>query len=374
MKQNDNNSKWLDTIRDEMLDFKADIPANGWEKVSSSLPSSGTSLSQKRWWAAAASLLLIIGAGGYMLVSKPASETIADNHPYHEAKPQIEEPVPEPIRPAEENTLVGRPYHQSKVVSVVAPALVDTITVPTETVMSEVAVADEELTDVDTIITPQHSSQPSELLYAMNEPYQQKKHDIGWSFGLNIAGRGMGNGDADKLYSDVIVGPFYGYEGLLSSDIITASSHHASWSVGLSAEKEILPRTTLESGVVYTLLTSQVTFSRSGVKSQRVHNVGIPLKVNYRFLNANTFHLYAGGGLMADYVLTATRDGKQFDMKPWQLSTILSVGGQYRLSNRLSLYIEPGLNWYFLTDKKAHTIRSQSPLYFNLRGGIRLSY
>lgn len=72
--------------------------------------------------------------------------------------------------------------------------------------------------------------------------------------------------------------------------------------------------------------------------------------------------------------LSASRGGKRIDVNSWEFSSGISVGGQYKVSRNIFFYIEPGLNWYMNKNHNVPTLRSESPVYLNMKGGIRLSY
>lgn len=112
----------------------------------------------------------------------------------------------------------------------------------------------------------------------------------------------------------------------------------------------------------------------SGIQSQKIQYIGIPMKINYQIAGTQQCQFYASGGFMIERVLSARRDDTEIDVNLWQWSSNLSIGGQFHISNHLSLYLEPGVSLYFNADTSAPSLRSESPVYFNLRGGFRFSY
>ena len=62
---------------------------------------------------------------------------------------------------------------------------------------------------------------------------------------------------------------------------------------------------------------------------------------------------------------------KMLDASPWQLSVNSAVGLEYKLTNILHLYAEPGLGYYFSNGSKIPTIYQDQPLNFNLNIGLR---
>ncbi len=412
MKQNENNDKWLAEIKDKMLDFQAEVPANGWERVSSALPNSDETRRSEvapfrrlRWWGLVASVLLcLVIGGGYLLQNKNSEQQTLvkgklpqEKHPQdlptntRNNKPQIL--VADNIFAVENKGLVTT---DNKVVTE-KKASSDTIATPD---VSQPIKKNEDTTRIETkpessehlltevLPTEQeaiaNNSEASHTVIASSTSIYTNKERLDkdnshWSFGLNLGGHGslLASNLGSNLISNsgTMDDPYFGTgsNGTLTDldDCIVESSNHTSWSIGISVDKEILPHTYIETGVVYTMLSSDVRYKYAGVQAQKVHYLGVPLRVNYMLFSSKPYQLYVGGGMMLEHSLYATRDGKRFDVEPWQLSSNVSLGGQYKISKNLSLYIEPGLSCYFNANKDIPTLRTESPLYFNIRGGVR---
>lgn len=61
-------------------------------------------------------------------------------------------------------------------------------------------------------------------------------------------------------------------------------------------------------------------------------------------------------------------------VKPVQLSVMGAVGAQYNISNRVGIYVEPGVSYFFDDGSPIETIRKENPTNFTLQAGIRLTY
>lgn len=446
MKQNENNDKWLAEIKDKMLDFQAEVPANGWERVSSALPNSNGTRRLGYWpfsrlahWGVAAVLLCLI-IGGYLIskeeqsqiedgcrakISEPQSDTqqssnyaiptTADNitiqtteQPNAVLPNANQNPTTQPIVTQNRNWQPNAAQNRGRQPNAAQKSSPYSHSQQADT-LKLLASADslgtiqEELSAVDTQ-TPIVAANESEPKAAQNLDQQQiaaqnhgrrpigeakssyiisslaqKTNGSHWSMGLNIGGHGSllaFEPSGDFMDSGPMNDPNHGTGsstnmGYLGEDRIVESSNHTSWSIGLSVDKEILPHTYVETGVVYTQLSSDVRYEHRGEVEQKIHYLGVPLRVNHIFLAPKQYQLYVGGGVMLEHSLYATREGKRFDVEPWQLSSNVSVGGQYKISKNLLLYLEPGFSWYFNANKDIPTLRTESPLYFNIRGGVR---
>jgi len=389
MKQEKQDNKWLDEIRTEMQDFEADIPANGWERVSSALPVATPRQSSfsKRWIGVAASALLCVVMGGGYYFFEEISETIpqtsiAECQPSQATLPTASIPSPEIQTVAPSKQIAPKPLlaaAQQRKSPKQAEETQQTIAETTPSAETEVSIYNNEeqstpaLTDI-----PSLKQEEEAVLLAMNEASSNVSEVASWSVGLLLGAHGaMLDTDMTAVsssMSDVGTGIYEGSTTPTHPDEVIDSNHHSSWSIGLSVGKAILPRTTLETGIIYTLLTSEVKLKYSGINSQSIQYLGIPIKLNYEIFQGEKTQFYVGGGIMLERALSAIRGGKKLDVAPWQWSSNLSVGGQYRVSRNVSIYLEPGVNWYFDADSSVPSLYSESPVYFNLRGGIRLTY
>lgn len=379
MKQNQHNNKWLDEIRDEMQDFSADIPADGWERVACDLPSSA----RNRWWGAAAVSLLCALLGGSYYLFAPQPEDFA-------SLPEDVSSLPEAA------TVISQPQQQMQINDAVAPttaksfmakmtrnqsltdsSAADSVPCPkTSAEAPQPLVQEESAASFDTL--QYLLTDDTEALLALNKFGRKTHSDARWSLGLHLGGNGsllaMNAGDKDYQYNGPGPGTDTGINTPVLPDEILDSSHHASWSFGLALGRQVLPHTTFETGLVYTLLTSDVQIRHKGTQEQQIHYLGVPLTLNYHWLEEEPCQLYIGGGVMLERALRATRGGERIPTKPWQWSANLSLGAEFRLSEHMRLYLEPGISYYFDADASTPTLRSASPSYFNLRGGIRLVY
>lgn len=118
---------------------------------------------------------------------------------------------------------------------------------------------------------------------------------------------------------------------------------------------------------------------------QSLHYIGMPISLNYICYTSGNLDLYASGGALVEKcvggktVQKFVLEGKahqekvdEIDVRPWQFSLNLSAGVQYRLSRHASVYLEPGLAYYFKDGTRLNTVYKEKPLNFDLRLGFRL--
>ena len=141
--------------------------------------------------------------------------------------------------------------------------------------------------------------------------------------------------------------------------------HYQPVKFGLSLRYQFDDRWSLESGLTYTLLISDITTNVNGIKShskQKLHYLGIPLNMGYQFWTDRKLGLYVSAGGTIDKLLNGSG---------WQFSLNGSAGADYSLGNRLSLYAEPGVCYYIPNNSNLSTIYKDHPWNFNLTLGLR---
>ena len=107
--------------------------------------------------------------------------------------------------------------------------------------------------------------------------------------------------------------------------------------------------------------------------SQKLHFIGVPLRMNWQFLDTGRFSLYAGAGGMIEKCVSAKFGSRAMDEPGVQWSVLGAAGAQYDLGGLVGLYFEPEVSYYF-TETDLRTSRTDSPLSLTLRLCVRLSF
>lgn len=150
--------------------------------------------------------------------------------------------------------------------------------------------------------------------------------------------------------------------------------HHLPLSFGLSFRKEFAYGLSLDCGLNYTLLRSEVRLPYSSEEvSQTLHFVGVPLRLNWRFVERGAFSAYLGAGGMVEKCVAARLGSESVGEKALQWSLAAALGAQYRLGNHVALYFEPEVSCY-LTDTELRTSRTDASPTLTLRLGMRFAF
>lgn len=167
----------------------------------------------------------------------------------------------------------------------------------------------------------------------------------------------------------------------------TEYKHRLPVRVGFNVAYRLTDRLSVESGVSYTRLSSDM---KDGTKdnyssgSQKLDYIGVPLNVKYRAFGYRRLSVYASAGLLTEkcvsgkttheYVISGEKkkhEAEDVAAKPWQLSVNAALGAQFDVLRNVGVYVEPGVSYYFDDRSTLSTIYKEKSLNFNLNLGVR---
>lgn len=174
----------------------------------------------------------------------------------------------------------------------------------------------------------------------------------------------------------------------LSSDDFSNIEHDIPLSFGITVRKDLNKYIGLETGLVYTYLSSKM--ERTNVPQykakQELHYLGIPVNVVVNLWNDPKWNVYVSGGGMIEKGLkqkytqemyqsnnmtsSITDDGSVSGV---QLSLSASAGVSYAFYQKLSLYVEPRISYYFDNDQPI-SVRTDKKTVFGIGAGIRYKF
>lgn len=412
-----------------MEDYSEPLPDGLWDKLETELEEQNKPKViplWRRWQAAAAVLILLVSSLTYWFWSSPE----ADFQNQQLAVEVKDTPLPEnrPIQDqvTAEVAMPGKSEPEMKLTAstdVVLEQAVRKVSIEEEKT-DEVIVEEPEKEESKTIKnetlteTADTQVQQKKRLRASREADRERMkqnaeeakskstRSSGFSLGVGAGNTpygslstfdGMGSFVARSAYyvsSDLNMAPVNN-GGLAYSQILlenaaqspqTSVKHHMPVTIGFSLDWNLDKNWTLETGLNYTLLSSDI---RSGSKSyveetQKLHYVGIPLKIRRSIWQNRWFSVYASvGGAVEKCVsgrlesVTVTNGGNRtsertsLEVDPLQWSVAAAAGAQVNFTSRLGLYLEPGVAYYFDDHSGVETIRKEHPFNFNLQLGLR---
>lgn len=422
------NEDWLHKVHDRMTDYEIDEPENLWDAIESKRTETSSTprpmkrpvmLWVKRSIAAAAMIAVAISVGVYLInVKQDVSETqlltkvtdnsavSLDNHPQNTKAHNVPSKLPSKALIAQNRLAVPN--------SDILPSIPSA---PTE--IQEVTVdnghddnADNQPAVEDKAVKPDGSSEGGEHVkkeiypsvadnnyIASIRPKASTSNNVsvsiyssgGTGSALNYNSKGdsfVGVGPDDSDWEDnPLLGILVFNQG---KDIETDIKHRLPIRAGISFTYNFNERFGIETGLSYTNLISDVkegSESHYYTGEQKLHYIGIPLNLKYRVLSWKRFDLYASAGMLAEKCVSAKLD-KEFILghqkkgsestnlseKPMQWSANASLGVQCNLVNSMSIFVEPGISYYFNDGTNIQTIYKEKPLNFNLNLGIRFTF
>ena len=411
--------EWTDAVREKYLSEEEAFSPAGWETVRRRVHR--TEVVRRSIIAAAAVLLpfaaLLLWSPWHNTV--PAQESIIANTEETPVVPEASETTFDVVDPQSVATLPDEAPAVRKTKKAEQPGLIPQ---PEQTPIAEDMSHDQQQTptpsadtkttnpDSTTHSTTAPSGQPAPrriqelvpddlLAFAEPEPQQRRKVSVSLSAGAGAIQRNMILNTMSAPYYTKLaymnLGVRYETDVKISAaninrqyynDLLTKTAsnsymanafvpsdieyrHDLPLSFGLLAKIGLLPWLGVESGVEYTYLHS-VADSYLGTQEQRLHFIGIPVRMDAIIWSNRLLEVYAALGGKAEKCVSASLGRIKCDEPRLQWSAELAGGIQYHLWDRVNLYLQPELEWY-LTQTDLITYRTEHPLGFALHAGLR---
>lgn len=172
-------------------------------------------------------------------------------------------------------------------------------------------------------------------------------------------------------------------------DIIEREQHDRPITFGISLSKPLSKKWNFETGLQYSILKSRSVMGSEEYyigKEQKIHYIGIPLRVSYHLADYKNLSAYSSAGLQLNIPVYGKVNSKYIVdnapaytnnwhiTPPLQWSTNFSLGLQYKFLPKWTLYVEPTLYWYIPNGSNTHTIWTEHPVMFSVPFGIRFTW
>ena len=171
--------------------------------------------------------------------------------------------------------------------------------------------------------------------------------------------------------------------------IVEHEYHDKPITFGLSMTKTINRNWNMETGLQYSLLKSEFILGEDDYyiqKRQKIHYLGIPLRLSYKWFGANRWTAYTSVGIIMNIPLSGKTDEQyvtgtvvpysdSWHFTPqfqWTVGT--GVGLQYNFANNWGVYLEPTFSWHIPNGSTTHTIWTEHPFTITVPFGIRFTW
>ena len=176
---------------------------------------------------------------------------------------------------------------------------------------------------------------------------------------------------------------------LNNGQIVRKTHHSLPLTYSLSLRYRASKRIGVESGLQYTRLNSLFQTGEGANRmdeKQRIDYLGVPLKVSYRIWSGKHVGIYTSAGVTleipvkstvsTEYILNSQpqlRNSRHLDM-PLQWSTGVGIGVQYHITPSISIFAEPGVQYYIPDGSGFETYRTQHPFTVTVPAGLRFTW
>ena len=171
---------------------------------------------------------------------------------------------------------------------------------------------------------------------------------------------------------------------ILAPADFSSRKFHAPLSFGLRAGKKLNDRVSLESGLVYTYLLTDLE-SPNYAATLNLHYLGIPLNAKVNVWTSRQWSVYASGGAMVEKGLRSIFVQEQYmgnqtirttastNIDGFQWSVNAALGVAYNFAGTFDFYFEPGFSYYFDNDQPL-SIRSDRQFAPGVEAGVRFAF
>ncbi|MBN2766121.1 MAG: outer membrane beta-barrel protein [Paludibacteraceae bacterium] len=159
---------------------------------------------------------------------------------------------------------------------------------------------------------------------------------------------------------------------------------HAPISFGLRAGKQINKQISVETGLVYTYLLTDLE-SASYNATLNLHYLGIPVNAKASIWTNRQWSVYASGGAMIEKGLRSVYIQEQqlgnqtikttasTNIEGFQWSVNAALGVAYNFAGAFDFYFEPGFSYFFDNDQPL-SIRSDRQFTLGVEAGLRYAF
>lgn len=177
------------------------------------------------------------------------------------------------------------------------------------------------------------------------------------------------------------------YVAVMTPNDFTNINYSTPVSFGLVVQKSLNNSWKIESGLVYTYLST--AFKNSAVQQNsanlHLHYIGIPANLIFQVWKNPKWNAYLSGGGMVEKGVRSIYIQKQFignqiitttaatNIDGFQWSTIAAVGITYKIQEQLGIYFEPKVS-YFFNNNQPISARTDQPVVIGLTAGLRFQF
>lgn len=427
-----NNDAFKQFVKGKLADYKQEVPPNGWEELEKSiLASQKTKVMHTRWLASSVAAVAAALIGVFFLFQNTKEELSTLTTETKTEKTQT------PSK-KEEKSLITK-QSQTRVEATATPLLADNASKLQQTthqaivtenkVQPALTVSDKSLEAKEDIASEREEStidkkrtsdiddekrqqmiqdfinQGKESSSIIDDTKQIKRKN---RFAISLSGRsGLSSQQNNTLPSTLRASVSDSY-GMFTMSKMQAynedekvnpeseTTHKQPISLGVLTSFNITPKMQIETGLIYTHLSSETTNrSESFTNTEKVqfHYLGVPLNINYTLLSVNKLNLFVTAGTMVEKDINgkiryndekdissvvnggyANESYAKINQKNPQWSIAGGVGITYPLYHKTHLFGKVGGRYYINANNEYKTYYSDEKLGLDIQVGIKFNF
>ena len=427
-----NNDAFKQFVKGKLANYKQEVPPNGWEELEKSiLASQKTKVMHTRWLASSVAAVAAALIGVFFLFQNTKEELSTLITETKTEKTQI------PSK-KEEKSLITK-QSQTRVEATATPLLADNASKLQQTthqaivtenkVQPALTVSDKSLEAKEDIASEREEStidkkrtsdiddekrqqmiqdfinQGKESSSIIDDTKQIKRKN---RFAISLSGRsGLSSQQNNTLPSTLRASVSDSY-GMFTMSKMQAynedekvnpeseTTHKQPISLGVLTSFNITPKMQIETGLIYTHLSSETTNrSESFTNTEKVqfHYLGVPLNINYTLLSVNKLNLFVTAGTMVEKDINgkiryndekdissvvnggyANESYAKINQKNPQWSIAGGVGITYPLYHKTHLFGKVGGRYYINANNEYKTYYSDEKLGLDIQVGIKFNF
>lgn len=380
---------WTDIIADELKDVEVPLPADDWDVVHRKYADVRRRRKLVLWWRAGvvASVAAVLAVVLLLFRGNPADEP--DVPVYSEAQIEVMPSVPV------DDVIVSANVEDVIVEDMAMPSDTSETSVPSAPSVPSDHAESSASEEPSVPTAPTAPAEPADLIADAgniwdDDPIEPRRR-IRMSLGAGAAG-GLTGGNVIPRFTMIepepvdstdisVCGPDMGNVPVKSASYRsrqlkkTKHQHYMPVSVGVSARFALSERFSLNTGLNYTLYSSKVTriYDDGWTENlkQSVHYIGIPFRGDWMLMDRPYFDMYLGVGGQVEKCVYAKLGTERLHEKEFLWSAGVSLGMQYGITSRTSLFFEPEISAK-LNRGDIQTYRTDKDVTITARAGIRI--
>ncbi len=127
-------------------------------------------------------------------------------------------------------------------------------------------------------------------------------------------------------------------------------NHKLPLKFGVSVAVKVSKNLYFETGLSYSYLRSDIKKNDEKI-SQKLHYIGVPLNLNWYFINGKAAGLYIGAGCNINKCVSASIGHESFGIGKFESSLNLQAGFLGKLSRNVGIFVQPGVS-FMLSDNE----------------------